>query len=304
MELKVDKISRVEIFIEVARHGSFSKAARSLGMTGPALSKQVRKLEQQLGVLLFQRTTRQVTLTEEGQIYFQRAGKAMEDLREAEHQLLELKASPTGSLKVSVPSSFGKLYLKAPIAEFASKYLNVRMEVDFDDSKVDLVREGYDVAVRIGVLEDSSLMARELSKCPIGLYASKQFVEQHGEPKSPEDLKNFPAILFSQHGNISDWNYKSSTTGEIGTVALSGSFRANSAEMMLEACLNEIGLVVLPVFSTVEHLESGELIQLLPQYTSYPERGIYAIYPQNRYLATRVRLFVDHLLEYCKSLPW
>lgn len=99
--------------------------------------------------------------------------------------------------------------------------------MDFDDSKVDLVREGYDVAVRIGVLEDSSLMARELSECPIGLYASKQFVEQHGEPQKPEDLKNFPAILFSQHGNISDWNYKSSTTGEIGTVSLNGSFRAN-----------------------------------------------------------------------------
>ncbi len=140
-----------------------SGAARALGMTGPAISKQVKALEDQLGVKLLTRTTRHVALTEEGAIYFDRARKALEDLSEAEQHIQELKAVPTGKLKISAPTSFGSQFLTKPIAEFAAQYPDVELEVDFSDRRVDIIREGYDVVVRVGVLEDSTLIASKLA---------------------------------------------------------------------------------------------------------------------------------------------
>ena len=299
----MDHISRVGVFLEVVKHQSFAGAARRLGMTGPALSKQVQSLEDQLGVRLLHRTTRQVTLTEEGAIYSERARKALEDLNEAEQQIQELKACPTGILKINAPMSFGKKYLTSPIAAFAKEYPDVKMEVDFDDRRVDLIGEGYDVVVRIGALEDSSLISRKLATCPIILCASADFVKTHGLPKSPDALSDLPAIIFNKHGNISGWQYEDNK-GNIGSANLNQHFAANSAEMMLEACLQGIGVALLPIFVASTHLKSGQLVEALPEYKTSPERGIYAIFPQNRHLSTKTRLFVDWLSECSKAFPW
>ena len=299
----MDHISRVGVFLEVVKHQSFAGAARRLGMTGPALSKQVQSHEDQLGVRLLHRTTRQVTLTEEGAIYSERARKALEDLNEAEQQIQELKACPTGILKINAPMSFGKKYLTSPIAAFAKEYPDVKMEVDFDDRRVDLIGEGYDVVVRIGALEDSSLISRKLATCPIILCASADFVKTHGLPKSPDALSDLPAIIFNKHGNISGWQYEDNK-GNIGSANLNQHFAANSAEMMLEACLQGIGVALLPIFVASTHLKSGQLVEALPEYKTSPERGIYAIFPQNRHLSTKTRLFVDWLSECSKAFPW
>ena len=158
----MDHISRVGLFLEVVKHQSFAGAARHLGMTGPALSKQVQALEDQLGVRLLHRTTRQVTLTEEGAIYSERARKALEDLEEAERQVQDLKTCPTGVLRINAPMSLGQRCLVEPIAAFANAYSDVQLDVDFDDRQVDILAEGYDVVIRVGVLHDSSLIARKL----------------------------------------------------------------------------------------------------------------------------------------------
>ena len=291
------------MFIAVVKHQSFAGAARDLGFTGPALSKQVQALEEQLGVKLLHRTTRQVSLTEEGALYYERARKALEDLDEAEKQIQELKSSPVGLLKINAPMSFGLNYLTDPIAKFSQKYSDVIIDVDFDDRRIDMIEEGYDVIIRIGALEDSSLIARKLSPCPIMLCASPAFIERYGLPQNPSDLEELPAILFNKHGYVDEWAYKKNN-GNVGKVKMKGVMHANTAEMMCEACLQGIGVTSLPIFSVAKYLQSNQLIHILPEYETMPQRSIYAMFPQNRYLSTKTRLFVDWLSENSKTWPW
>lgn len=299
----MDNISRISMFLAVAKHQSFAGAARALGVTGPALSKQVQALENQLGVRLLHRTTRQVTLTEEGAVYSEKARKALEDLDEARQQIQELKASPVGHIKMNVPMSFGEQYLARPIAGFARKYPEVTIDVDFDDRKVDMIAEGYDIIVRIGDLKDSSLIARHLAVCPIILCASATLANLGKLPKSPEELSDFPAITYNFHGDSIDWRYKDKD-GNISSVQQNRVFSSNNLKMMVEACLQGLGIAQLPIFGAASYLNSGELVRVLPEYETYPERGIYAIFPQNRHLSTRVRLFIDWLAECSREFPW
>jgi len=299
----MDHISRVGIFLEVVKCESFAGAARALGLTGPAISKQVQSLEDQLGVKLLNRTTRHVGLTEEGAIYFEKARQALEDLDEAEQQIQELKACPTGKLKVNAPMSFGTQFLTRPIAAFAEQYPEVALEVDFNDRWADVVAEGFDVVIRIGALEDSNLIARKLAPCPIILCAGKKLIEKHGLPNSVEQLSEYPGIAYNRHTQKEDWRYRDNNN-VIGTQTLNRNFAANTAEMQLEACLHGLGVALLPAFSADAYLKSGELVSLYPEYSTYPESGINALYPQNRYLSTRTRLFVDWLSNASKDFSW
>ncbi|MBT5558872.1 MAG: LysR family transcriptional regulator [Proteobacteria bacterium] len=299
----MDHISRVGVFLEVAKNESFAGAARALGLTGPAISKQVQSLEDQLGVKLLSRTTRHVALTEEGVIYFDKARKALEDLDEAEQQIQELKACPTGKLKVNAPMSFGTQFLTRPIAAFAEQYPEVELEIDFSDRRADIVAEGFDVVIRIGLLEDSTLIARKLAPCPIILCAGKKLIKKYGLPESAEQLSTYPGIVYNKHAQKEEWRYRNSND-KVVSQTLNRNFAANTAEMLLEACLRGLGIALLPAFSADSYLKSGELVELFPDYPSYPEPGIYAMYPQNRYLSTRTRLFIDWLSDASKDFPW
>jgi len=299
----MDRLSRVDVFLEVVRHESFSAAARQLGVQGPALSKQVRALEEDLGVRLLNRTTRQVSLTEEGAIYAERARLALGDLKEAEQQIRDLRDHPSGTLRVSAPMTFGARYGAGLIADFAARYPDVRMEVDFEDRPVDPVGEGYDVVIRIGALADSTLIARKIADCPIFQVASAEFVARHGTPETPDKLPDFPAIVFTQHQANSEWQYRH-RSGETGRIRYEKGFGANNADMMIEACRRGLGIAELPIFAVAEALERGELVRVLPDYETDPLRGIYAVYPPNRYVSARVRLFVEALVEFGRGLPW
>ena len=299
----MDPISRINIFLEVAKSQSFAEAARTLGLTGPAISKQVKSLESQLGVKLLTRTTRHVSLTEEGAIYFDKARHAIEDLNEAEKHIQELKACPTGKLKINAPMAFGTQFLTHPIAAFAKRYPDVELEIEFNDRWVDIVGEGFDVVIRIGSLEDSTLIARKLAPCPIILCAGKELIEQQGMPKSIEQLSDYPGIAYTIHNQKEEWRYQN-IRGVISSQSLNRNFAANTADMQLEACLRGLGVAQLPLFSVEPYLRSGDLIQLFPDYKTYPERTIYAMYPQNRYLSTRTRLFIDWLIDASKTFSW
>lgn len=298
----MDNVSRISMFVAVVKHQSFAGAARSLGLTGPALSKQVQTLEDQLGAKLLHRTTRHISLTEEGAIYFERASKALEDLAEAEQLLHDQQACPKGSLKINAPMSFGGRYLAQPIAAFASEYPDICLDIDFDDRNIDMIAEGYDVVVRIGALNDSSLIARKLAPCPILLCATPTYLKKHGTPKTPEMLEKIPAIIYTKHGNNTEWRFEQQ--GKQGNCTLKKHMGANNAEAMLQACLHGIGVALLPIFVAAPHLATGELVRVLPDYETSPERNIYAIFPKNRYLSTKTRLFVDWLTDFSKQLPW
>jgi DNA-binding transcriptional LysR family regulator len=299
----MDHLSRIGIFIAVVKNQSFAGAARELGITSSAVSKKVQNLEHELQVKLLNRTTRKVSPTEEGAIYFERSARALEDLQEAKEQVHALKTTPKGSLRVSIPLSLGINYLIDEVAAFAKKYPDIHLDVSFDDRIVDIVAEGFDLVVRISELKDSSLIARRLAPCPFVICASREYLEKHGALNSPEDLTNHNVLAYTRNTGLHEWRYQDGE-GQSSHVSLGGTFKSDSGQMMCGAALQGIGIAILPIFYVAEHLKSGVLIEILPSYTTWPDRDIHAVFMPNRYLSTRLRLLVDHLTAVCKTLPW
>jgi len=222
----MNHLSRIDIFIHVVKQQSFSGAARSLGITSSAVSKQIKNLEDELQVKLLNRTTRNVSVTEEGALFFERASRALEDLQEAKEQINELKACPMGSLKVSLPSSFGLSYLAHAIACFAKKYPNVELDINMDDRFVNIAEDNFDVVVRIGALEDSSLISRKLAACPFTICASPEYLKKHGIPQTPGDLTKHNILIHTRNNTMTNWNYRSPNDPEnIHTVSLKTKFK-------------------------------------------------------------------------------
>lgn len=298
-----DSLTAIRLFVAVVEQTSFVNAGRLLGLSGAAVSKQIKALEHGLGVKLLNRTTRHVSVTEEGKAYYLRVSKALADLDEAAQEAQESKDCPAGSLSMNVPDSFGRQYLAAPIAEFAARYPDVQLQVDYSDEWVDVAAAGYDLVVRIGELPDSGLIARHMGDCPLILCASPMFIENMGEPQTPDEVSGLPAVIYSRHQQVSDWRYKRGDDIS-GVVRLKRVFAANSGEQLLQACLQGVGLGLLPIFLVAPHLHSGQLVRLLPDYETQPTRSISVLYPQNRFLATRVRLMLDWLLECSADYPW
>ena len=284
----------VETFREVVRHGSFTAAASALGISGAATSKQIKLLEEKLGFRLFNRTTRNVQPTEAARRLNALLSENAEQLATLLAELSSEQERPTGRLRLNVPMSFGELFLRKPIAEYALAYPDVVVDVDFEDRRVHLIEEGFDLVVRIGVLEDSGLIATRVGDCPLYLCASPQFVERHGGITDPAQIPSLPAIIYSNSDGAPSWSCQD-RSGQVHSHPLRPVFYANSAGMMLEACRNGIGLAVLPSFSCQHDIDNGNILRLFPQMTTAPERGIYAIYPDRRYLPLKVRTFIELL---------
>ncbi len=298
----MDTIGRIEIFLEVARQRSFAKAANSLGLTGPAASKQVIALEGELGIKLLHRTTRLVTLTDEGAVYYERARLAIDELKEAAAAVQDMKTTPKGLLRINAPLSFGHMHLLPALSGFAKRYPEVRMDISLEDRKVDVMAEGFDMVIRIGVLKDSTLIARRLTDCPVYLVASPEYLRNHGHPKTPAELKTHRFITFSLLGAANEWRYKDQK-GKTGSIKVEGAFRANTAEMMLQAALDGVGITFLPEFSVAAHMNAGQLVQVMPAYESYPVFQVNALMPPNRYRTNKVRLLADWIEQACKAIP-
>ncbi|WP_162798462.1 LysR family transcriptional regulator [Sulfitobacter sp. SK012] len=299
----MDHVSRVGVFIAVVRAQSFAGAARALGITSSAVSKQVQNLEQDLQVKLLNRTTRNVSVTEEGAVYYERASRALEDLQEAREQIYELKSRPRGPLKASFPQSLGNKYFGPAIASFAAKYPEVELDVSLGERFVDIVSEGFDLAVRIGSLKDTTLIARRMASCPFVICASAGYLEVHGTPQKPDDLRHHNVLAFTGNNGLHEWRYQDAA-GQHGHVGLNGSFKSDSGDILCRAALEGIGIVILPIFYVAEHIKNQELEPILSEYSTSPKRDIYAVFQPNRFQSTRQRLFVDYLVSTCKQLPW
>jgi DNA-binding transcriptional LysR family regulator len=294
----MDYLSRIGIFVEVARQESFAAAARELGITSSAVSKQIQNLEYELQAKLLTRTTRKVSLTEEGALFLDKAGRALEDIAEAKEQINELKATPRGHIRISVPSSLGVQHLKTPLAEFAATYPEVSMDVQFEDRMINIVEEGFDMAIRVGTLTDSSLIARKFATTKVLFCASPAYLEKYGTPQTPMDLAKHNVFAYTRNKGAHEWRYQD-PDGQQHVIALHSRFRCDTIEMMSEGALHSLGIFAAPCLFVRPLLEEGKLVSILNEYKTVPERGLYAIFPPNRYLSTRLRLLVDHLDAYC-----
>ncbi len=294
-------VNAMLVFARVVEENSFSGAARRLGQSKSTVSKQVAQLEDAVGARLLQRTTRRLALTDAGAAFYERCARIAAEVEDAEATVSQLQTQPRGRLRVSGPLSFGVRYLGPMIAEFVGKYKELNIDLDLSDRRVDLLEEGFDVAVRIGRLGDSSLIARKL--CPIRLHVvvAQAYLDVHGRPSHPSEL--------SQHNCL---QYTYSSVGQTWTFALPegplavhthGDLRSNNGDVVLAAVKAGLGIAVTPDFMCGPSIRSGELLTLFDEF-SEPGSYLSAVYPHGRHLSTKVRLFVDALVAAFAAPPW
>ena len=291
----MDALTDIAVFVRVVERGSFTLAADDLDLSRAVVSKYLSRLEERLGARLLNRTTRRLSLTEAGAALFEASRGALERIEEAEAAVAQLQSEPRGRLRVSAPMSFGILHLGPALAEFARRHPRVTLDVRLDDRFVNLVEEGVDVAVRIGNLTDSSLVARKLATTKAVACASPGYLAEHGEPETPEDLASHNCLVYSYLSTANVWRFTSPDGREI-PVAVNGTFRINNGIVLAEAAVAGHGILVSPSFYVAELLRSGRLKRILGLYR-LRELGIHAVYPQRGHVPPKVRAFVDFLAQ-------
>ncbi|HMA14785.1 MAG TPA: LysR family transcriptional regulator [Kiloniellaceae bacterium] len=288
------RLDEMEVFAAVVEAGGFSAAARLLGLSKSAVSKQVGRLEDRLGVRLLNRTTRRLSLTEAGSTFHAACRRVLDEAEAAEQAVSDLAAAPRGLLKLNAPMSFGFLHLGAAIPAFHQRYPQIRVDAAMNDRFVDLVEEGYDVAIRIGALRDSSLIARRVAPSRTVLCASPDYLERRGRPRQPGDLVRHDCLIYANSANPREWTVDGA--GGRQAVAVDGPLIANNGDVLCGAALAGMGIARLPTFIVGPHLRQGRLQVVLPDHP-VPEEGIHAVYPHSRNLSAKVRVFVDFLAE-------
>ena len=297
----MDRLDEINAFVGVADARSFTQAARRLGVSSAQVSKLVARLENRLNARLLNRTTRDVSLTDTGRAYLERARQVLEDFASLESSVREQKG-PRGTLRISAPVSFGAAELTPALLDFAAAYPDVALDVSSTDRMVNLVEEGFDVAVRIGQLEDSSLVARKVAAVRMVTCASPGYLARAGTPRTPEDLAGHEAILDSNGADPSVWGF--GTGAARREVRVSGRLRFSGAGACVAAARAGFGVTRTPAFAAAEDLRAGRLAALLCEYE--PEViHLHAVYPHGRHLAAKVRVFVDFLAQrYAGEPEW
>ena len=290
----MDQLSAMRAFIRVVQTGSFSATGREMNTTQTTISKKVAALEKKLGVKLLTRSSRDHALTPVGAEYYEQCVAILSELDEAEARARSEVASPQGVIRIAAPVAFGRLVIAPLIAEFFALYPEIKVDLSLSDRHVDLISEGIDVAIRARKLEDSSLVARPLFDNPMLLLASPDYLDLHGEPREPADLKRHNCLVFSMLKTINVWHF--SREGKEFSVPVSGNFQSDNGDVLLEVALAGIGLVQLPMWMVHEHFQSGRLKQVMPDYSGQT-LPFNAIYPQNRYVPLKVRCFVDFMKQ-------
>lgn len=295
----MDGFGAIPVFVAVIENGGFSAAARTLGISKSAVSKRVNQLEERLGVRLLHRTTRKLSLTEAGERYFEHATQALAAAGQAEDAVTELQGEPRGKLRISSPMSFGRLHVAPLIPKLLKRYPKLRIDLLMDDRKIDLVAEGLDVAIRTGSgnLPDSALIARRLAPLRHALCASPDYLDRYGLPRAPAELTGHNCVLFSYSSDANEWTLHGESEGEAETVTVSGSYRVNNSEALLEALREGIGIGRVPTFVAGPDLKSGRLVRLFESYR-IPDHTFYAVFPEREYLPAKVRAFLDFATEY------
>ncbi len=297
----MDKFQEMRSFVAVVDAGSFVRAAEALAVSKAAVSRYVSELEARLGVRLLQRTTRRLSLTAEGEVFHARCQTLLADVDEAEAEITSRSGDARGLLKVNVPVSFGILHLAPLWGEFIRRQPNVSFDVTLADRVVDLVEEGYDLAVRIARLPSSTLISRKLSATRLVVCASPKYLKRAGTPKAPQDLARHTVLAYSLLAGGDEWHF----AGPDGPVSVKTApcLRTNSGDTCRAAALNHQGVVMQPSFMVSADLAAGTLVELMPRYRGI-ELGIYAVYPTRKHVAPKVRLLIDFLVESFRQPKW
>mgnify|MGYP000132328074 CR=1 FL=1 len=298
----MNEFSHISTFVAVVESQSASKAAEKLGVAVSAVSRRLKELESELGVQLLQRTTRKMHLTEAGEKFYRRCGRLLEDLEEAKQEASNAATELSGTLRIGTPLSFGVAHLSPAIAAFMHLHPQIKIDLDMSDRRIDLVEEGLDLAIRIGTLEDSSLMARKLASVRHVVCASPSFWQQHGKPAAPEALTKLPALCYGNLSQPDVWSYRDSDNNK-ASVKVPIRMQATNGDALVEAAVAGLGVLCEPSFIVHGAVERGVLTPVLTDYQWY-SMNIYAVYPQTRYVPARVRAFIDFLVSHFGEDPY
>ena len=288
----MDKLNAISVFCKVIETQSFTQAANQQNISVAMASKLVSQLEEHLKTRLLQRTTRKIVPTEAGMLYYQRCQAILLDLSEADSSISNMATSLQGNLLISVPRDFGLLYISPNLSKFIELHPNLHVEIEFEDKRVDLVAEGYDLALRIGYMQDSSLVARKISSSPMHFVASPSYLESRGTPLTPDDLEYHQGLLYKSSLNQVHW--QSTKANQIQRYKIQSKVVSNNGMALLEMTKAGLGISNSPSFFVKDALASGELVEILSEYKQKP-LDIYVVYPNRRHLPAKVRAFIEFL---------
>ena len=293
------RLSFLTAFIAVAETGSFTAAAQKVGRDASVISRRVSELEERLGVRLLSRTTRRVALTEVGALYHRRVQALLDELESASREASNAAASPQGLLRVALPVTFGRLWVASLLPSFLVRHPQIRIDARFSDRLVDVVADGFDVAIRIGVLRDSSLTARKLATYRTLLVAAPGYLAARGKPRSPADLAEHACLGFTGLATWPDWPL--AKDGKRTTVRASGPLTADNSEVVLQAAIEGAGIAFMPDWLVGPAVRGGKLVEVLPGWGARGEGGVYSILPPGRLVPAKARLFVDEIAKAIKA---
>ncbi|MBL8485032.1 MAG: LysR family transcriptional regulator, partial [Rhodocyclaceae bacterium] len=288
----MNQLEDMQIFVAAVEAASFTAAADKLGISKQLVSRRIMELEQRLDARLLNRSTRRLAVTELGRAYFERAVKIIEDVADAELAVSNQNTSPRGTLRVAAPMSFGTIHLSGVLSRFMLQCPSVSVELDLNDRLVDLISEGYDMAIRIGKLSDSSLVGRALAPISLATCCSPAYLSAHGAPARPEDLRSHDCLLYG-HGKGVEWAFEEA--GKPLAVVPAGRLRANNGEVARDAAIAGLGIARLPTFIVAPALRDGRLVRVLGAFEP-PPSAVYAVYPRHRQSFQAIRAFVDFLV--------
>jgi DNA-binding transcriptional LysR family regulator len=298
----MDRFENMNAFVRIVEAGSISEAADRMDVAKSVVSRRLKELEEHLGAELFHRTTRQMNLTDSGRAFYQQSVRILADTLEAEHATSQFHGALKGNLKVAVPLSFGLMHLGPAINAFLQAHSDIEFDLDFNDRQVDILAEGFDLAIRIASLPDSSLIARRLAPIQAVMCASPAYLERNGTPQSPGELTKHRCLVYNLISNFESWNLHD-TEGQLIKTKITPYLKASNGEFLRDAAVDGLGIVLMPTFIVYKEIESGALIPLLTKY-KFSQLAAYAIYPQTRHLSQRVRAFVDFLVKRFEGLPY
>ncbi len=294
----MNRFEELEAFVAVVDYQGFGRAGEKLGIAKSMVSRRVSELEARLGVQLLQRTTRRQTLTDAGRDFYQRASQVLFDLDEAEQSLAETSSEISGRIRLALPLGFGVGQLAQPISEFLNRHPRISIDTDLSDRTVDLIEENIDVAIRIGELADSTLVARKLARVHFAICASPAYLERHGEPRHPSELAQHRVLVYSNLAPGRQWS--DPQQGKTVNPRLQYQLSANNGEFLAAVARFGAAIVNGPLALMRAHIDSGELLPILEGFER-PEVGMYAVYPPGRMISRRVRVFSDALYEHFRE---
>ncbi|GAA6205959.1 LysR family transcriptional regulator [Thalassotalea sp. SU-HH00458] len=292
-------IQHLELFVRISSTLNISTAGAELGLSPAVASSHVNKLEEKLGVRLIHRTTRKVSLTEEGQAFLHHAEDVLSSVEAAKASVGAGSSSPMGTLRIAAPASFGRMHLVPALAQFMQNFPHLKIDLKLSDTIVDLVEGGFDIAIRNSELKDSSLIARKLTTDKRILCASPKYIAEFGMPETPYDLKNHNCITLM---GLDNWTFQQKK--ETFTIKVKGNFRTDNGEAIRDGCVKGLGITVNSTWSAYKQLLNGELVEVLPDYPLLSQTAIWAVYPSSRQLAPKVRAFIDYLTEHFNEKPY